>query len=260
VLLAESFLHANPWVPGVVVAVVLFLLGWVITLILRKRDRESKTFDFRPIADLPILSNRPDDDDLKVTYMDEEVHNPRIVRVRLTNTGKQVIKATDFLDPYFIRLNGSKLLDTIITDESASDLLTFIADAREGWVQLNIRTLNPGDTFTVQMIVDSENSTDISISGRVEGQTRPSRIVPTKAELNDARDNAIVGTLGLVLLGLPGLVVALGPDNVAVNIVGWIMFGLGFVWLVLAWRSAISKRRWLANRLQATPLTENWAI
>lgn len=45
-LLADSFLQRNSWMPGVVAAVVLFLIGTGITLYLRQRDRDSKHLDY----------------------------------------------------------------------------------------------------------------------------------------------------------------------------------------------------------------------
>ncbi len=203
--MGESFLERNSWLPGVVVAIVLFITGTAVTLYLRRRDKESKTFDYRVISDLPILLARPDNE-LKVTYMNHEVQNPRMLRVRFVNTGKQVIKAADFLNPYFIRLEGSQLLNTAITEMSAEDLADFAADGQKGWVQLTIKTLNPGDSFTVQMIVDNEDSPSISISGRIEGETRKTAIYPTKSELTLTREWFNIGLLvGLAFMVLSGL-------------------------------------------------------
>ena len=102
VLVADSFLERNGTLLQIIAALVIAIGGGLIGRYLHSRDKSTKTFDYAVISDLSILSNRPDDDDLKVTYMGAEVHNPRIVRVRFTNTGKQVIKDTDLLDPYVI--------------------------------------------------------------------------------------------------------------------------------------------------------------
>lgn len=178
--LANSYLDQHTWLPGVVVALALGVSSIGLNLYFRHRDRDSKTLDYRVLSDSPIVRNRPDDDALKVTYLDEEVQTPRILRIKFTNTGKQVIRATDFLDSYTIRCQGSYLLDTIITDESDQNLVTWFesdgADPKDGKLTLTCNTLNPGDTFTVQMILDSDRPIDVSISGRIEGQTRKTEV------------------------------------------------------------------------------------
>jgi hypothetical protein len=243
VLLADSFLQRNSWAPGVAAAAVLFLFGVLINLVLRQRDKESKTFDYRVISDLPILSNRPDNDGLKITYLGDDVDNPRIVRINFRNTGKQVIKSDEWLNPYIIRLNGSRLKDAVVTDESANDLATLIIDRNEGWVQLNARTLNSGASFTVQMIVDGENDTDMTISGVVVGETRPSKIIDTVEERNRTT-RIYVGLIGAILF-LSGWVLKLiGKEHDKVESVGNAALGVGILVLLfvfLNWASSIKK-------------------
>lgn len=230
-LLSNSFLERNLWVPGVAVAVILFLVGVLINLILRQRDKESKTFDYRVASDLPILSNRPDNDDLKVTYLDEEVRNPRIVRVTFRNTGKQSIKAGEWLHPYMIRLKGSRLLDAIVTDESADDLTKLIVDRNEGWVQLTTGTLNKGATFTVQMIVDGESDTDLTITGDVVDETRPSKVIDSNEERD--RRTRIYTALGGSILLLSGWILKLaGATHSVVDTVGNWCLGVGVLALL----------------------------
>jgi hypothetical protein len=53
-LLADSFLERNSWVPGVAAAVILFIVGTCITLYLRRRDKDSKHLDYRILSDTPI--------------------------------------------------------------------------------------------------------------------------------------------------------------------------------------------------------------
>jgi hypothetical protein len=130
VLIAESFIHRNNWLPGVIVAVVLFVLGTGFTVFLRYRDKVSKTLDYQMVSDLSLLVKRPNN--LKVVYYDQEVQNPRVVSLKFVNTGKQVIKEAEFLEPCVITCKDTKLLDIEIKDESANMLVKTFDSCESG--------------------------------------------------------------------------------------------------------------------------------
>ena len=78
--------------------------------------------------------------------------------MRFISTGKQVIKSAEFLDDYVIWLENGALCAVNITDQSAANIANYLIyqhDPATGHIILNIGTLNEGDNFTVQMIVDS---------------------------------------------------------------------------------------------------------
>ena len=138
------------------------------------------------------------------------------------------------------------MLDTIITDESGINLTEFMSyghDPDQGSVMLTIKTLNPGDTFTVQMIVDGENPTGITVSGRIEDQTRKSMIQPTKAQFDDIKGSARGGTLWFVIAGGLGTYTLLATQRPSAVIFGWIAIGIAVVFLVVGWVSAFRKHR-----------------
>jgi hypothetical protein len=108
VLLADSFLQRNSWLPGVISAVVLYIIGTSITLYFRQKDKASKTLDYRIIDDVPIFSGHDRPEKLRVIYgtadVNTEVNDPRVTRVHFKNTGKQVIEAADFLESFAMHL------------------------------------------------------------------------------------------------------------------------------------------------------------
>jgi hypothetical protein len=256
VLLADSFLERNGTLFQILATVAVAAVGGLVGYWLRSRNKRTKTFDFRVERTLPILFHRPANDALQVTYRNAVVQNPRIVRLNFRNTGKQVIKADEFLNPYTITVQPARLLDTAITDETAASLATHVSyghDPQIGRVQLTVGTLNPADGFTVQMIVDADTVPQLTVSGRVEGQTRPSQIYATKADRTDTRTWFWVYAPFGVVLTLVGLFsLHYHSDKpgsvgwaVAFVVVGLLLLGLGFgMW--------IAARRRLKTRLLAS--------
>ncbi|WAJ43541.1 hypothetical protein OK015_20375 [Mycobacterium sp. Aquia_216] len=170
-VVANSFLEHNSWLPGVVVAVVLFVIG----AIQRHRDKQSKTFDYQIISDVPILRTRPSD--LKVLYQDEELQHPRLLRAAFRNTGNQVIKEVEFLQHYSINFKDAKLADAQLDVEKPRGIVRHLIVDEKGQVEIFCRTINAGDGFVVQILLDSEGPSKVDVTGRIEGWSRPSKSV-----------------------------------------------------------------------------------
>lgn len=249
-LLAESFLEHNSWVPGAAIAIVGLLINWLW----RRRDRKTKAFDYCVLSDVAILSHRPDDEFLKVTYMGEELDNPRIVRVRFANTGTEVIRASEVLDQFVLTVNA-QVVSASIAEQSSRDLAGFklaVPNFPVCEVRLTLATLNPGDNFTLQLLVDSKDKADISLSsGRIEGESRKPGIYTTAAEKHDLTTDLtrklfmFVGTVGL------GTWILLGPlsDTPIQVMFGWFFVAIGLFSGLAACITYVDLRRSLAKGL-----------
>lgn len=175
-LVAESFIERNPWFPGVAVAVGLFILATCITLFLRHRDKDSKHLDYRVVSDTPIFSGSDRPNHLKVSYFDEPVSDPRVTFIRFKNTGKQVIRPGDVLTKFSVSRGQAKLLDAKLMDGSARDLTNFDRNATTNHLELDLQTLNARDWFELRLIYDGGASDRLSVSGRLDGETRSSAV------------------------------------------------------------------------------------
>lgn len=203
---AESFLERNGTlfqiVAGFAFMVGAALLGWF----LGQRNRKTRTLDYQILSDIAVLSHRPNGDQLKVTYEGEELDNPRVVSLRFANTGSEVIRAAEILDDYAVTFQAGWLFSAQILDQSANDLASFeiasedVAGVVRHQIQLRLSTLNPGDYFTLQMLIDSENEAEFKIGGRIEGQTRPSGDMVAQAEGHSRLRNRWKLLCGIVLL------------------------------------------------------------
>jgi hypothetical protein len=221
VLLANGFIERNSWVPGVVVAVVLFLITTGLALYWRTRDRDSKHLDYRVISDTPIVvSRRKRPEILKVVYGATEVSNPYVTEVRFKNTGKQVIEPDDFLTPPAILRRNAKVLDFNIVDESVQGLIDFTGQtvdppSEENPIDVYPKTLNPGDWFTIQVIYDGGEDTPVAVTGRIKGQTRPPRVYedrePTPTNVKVLL--AVAASVALIILTAGGYLAHVGNPS-----------------------------------------------
>jgi hypothetical protein len=208
VLLADSFLERNGTLFQILATVLLAALGGLGGWWLRSRNKQSKTFDYRVASDVAILSHRPNDNELHVTYMGEELYNPRVVRVQFANTGTKVIRPSEILEQYVLTVHNAWLVSSTMVHSSRASLATFEAassDTGEHTVRLTLATLNPGDNFTLQLIVDSENPVKTSISGCAEEETRPPGWLTTERHrrlLTVEVWSSLVGALFMVSTGV----------------------------------------------------------
>ncbi|CRZ18629.1 hypothetical protein [Mycolicibacterium neworleansense] len=221
--MAESFIERNPWFPGVAVAVGLFILATCITLFLRHRDKDSKHLDYRVMSDTPIFSGSDRPHHLKVTYFDESVSDPRVTFVRLKNTGKQVIRPADVLTKFTISRGQAKLLDTKLMNGSAMDLVHFDRDATTGQLELELKTLNAHDWFELRLIYDGGVSDRLLVSGRLDGQTRPSAVYrerDRKQIIFDVLSGLAAMGLGAgIVIGVSSAVQGFGSNSTSLAVV-----------------------------------------
>jgi hypothetical protein len=79
VLLADGFLQEYPWLPEVAVGIAASAIPLLITWLWRRKDRQTKTFDYEIIDDVPVFSGyaRPKDEVVPV-FVDFEVAVPHL--------------------------------------------------------------------------------------------------------------------------------------------------------------------------------------
>jgi hypothetical protein len=230
VSLAASFLERNTWLPGVVVAIALFLITTGLGLYWRSRDRDSKHLDFRILSDTPIVTRRDRPEILKVMFGSTEVNNPYITEVRFKNTGKQVIESSDFLAPLTISRQDAKVLDFNGVDESEPGLIDAMEqtiDPQDNNVKVMSTTLNSGDWFTVQVIYDVGKDENTTVTGRIKGQTRSPQQYQEREGLAPFRIRLLFGAQAVLALGFV-VSVAIGAhsDDKSALAVSWLFLGL----------------------------------
>lgn len=267
-LLADGFVEHNPWAPGVMAAVVLFIVGTGITLYLRRRDKDSKTFDYRVVSNIAIVTSHKRPERLKVVFGTVEVSNPFISQIRFENTGKQVIQPSDFLDAVTILRPSAKIIDFNIVEESEKNLVRSISQVMpiekgvqsHEVIEIEPGTMNPGDWFEAQILYDGESDWAPKVSTRVQGQTRKTGVYLTKQDRSYVRSSLVVAAISSVI-GIVGTFAAwlTGPSLDAAKVVAALSpLAIGMVGLVAtAYFQYRRRRKVVWDRAMGVPKSES---
>ena len=250
---AQGFLIQYPWLPEVVAGTAGVVITLLVTWLWRQSDKDTKTFDYRVISDIPIFTHRDRPEDLKVTYKNLDVSDPRVTQIRFKNTGRRAIEATDFEEPYRIERGKAEFLDyNVIQSSTPATELATIVELGAGtpeYIAVQPKTLNRGDWFTVQIIFDGVNE-KVSVIGRVKDESRPTAIYPLRHELSSANEYRNV----LTFLGLFGVVGAVpiyfGSEPRSLSAV-LVLAAFGALIILGGHLTSFKKRRELFEKLRA---------
>jgi hypothetical protein len=152
---------------GVILALAMSLLGWVIP-----RTRRRKSLTYLVDSNEPLLIGGREIGDLQVVLNGKTVTDARSIALRITNSGKLPIKPNDYerMEGLKIRFNqGQEILSASVTESwptELKDTLTVNVDRMN--VTLPPALLNAGDTFTVR-ILERGGAENPSVVGRIAG-------------------------------------------------------------------------------------------
>lgn len=186
-VLADSLLERNGTLIGIIVAAVTLVVSCWFTWRLAIRNTSSKTFDYR-VQDIAILSQRPFDSEVRVLHGAEEIRHPRVVNVQFANSGSEVIRSSEILEPYALKVD-TRPISVVLIQSSRPNLATLTAiepvSGEPSWfrIPLTLETMNPGDNFMLQLIVDSEQPVETSLSGCAEKETRSPGLYTTEPHM-----------------------------------------------------------------------------
>jgi hypothetical protein len=180
--------------------------------------RRPKRLDYEIVSDLQLINARVKYlDQLKVTYGGNPLEDPRIVVIRIHNTGKSAVTEDDFKggEPisvfYEQNFYTSAELSAASLGTARSDIATIERKTVSGWIEgktppieLSIipRLLNPGEWIELQLISDGPHG-EISVYSRFAEQSRPMRTMNLYRRAAIARllePMAVIIVLGLVAI------------------------------------------------------------
>lgn len=245
-----QFVERNGTAFQILAAVLATAFSCWFTWRLATKDKPTKTFDFR-LQDVAILNERPADTQLRITYEDTELRHPRIVKVQFANSGSEVIRASEILEPYALKVD-TRPISVALTSSSRPELakLTSIEPPPNegGWWQIpiNLDTINPGQSFILQLIVDSEQPIKAGLSGCAENETRPPGLYTTEPHIRALTVEIRAASLGAIaLIGLGAWYIVNGFDSggwsLAIGVL-YAVLGVATCWAVLSARAERKRR------------------
>lgn len=184
------------------------VVGTAAGMLQARRGRMVKTLDYYVVDDVELLTDdaRSLRTRLHVEYDGVRVVAPRIVSVRIRNTGTTAIREAEYTRPVRIRYAANPPFEATVVacspDSGLEGVRNLHAASGEPDVLLQPGLMNPGEWFDVQMISDGPHGR-ISVDARFADQSRP---------MADMADGARLGPLSrleVVLLVLLPLLAAL---------------------------------------------------
>ena len=202
-------------------ATVLAVIGIGVSVYLALRDRERKTLDFHVASDVHLLSAhaRRLGSSLRLEFAGLEVVDPRILTIRIRNSGTRAIVSDDYETPICIEYEKNPPIDvSVVACAPDSGLSNLKEDPEVRPASAHVAYLpslmNAGEWFDVQLLSDGPHG-EIRVTARFANQDRPMRDLADSLALLSFGRGTIFGVAALVVVA--GVVVAVTSDNAVVG-------------------------------------------
>jgi hypothetical protein len=231
-----------------------FITGIVVGLLIAVAQiiyqRQPKQLDWELRHDVRLISPQARHlrEKLELQYDGTPLVYPRVLVIRVANTGKKAVSAQDFDggDPVKIGYESNPPFDVQLVAASPGLSAEDVADVkrlyglngskRKGAVEIVPKLLNAGEWFDVQMLSDYDHG-DITVTSRFADQRRPMK----RLDLNQVRPRwpmfalalpAFVGGLATALLTTLSPAFSLPGNRVFSAVLLTVMLGLSLLAVV----------------------------
>jgi hypothetical protein len=166
---------------------VLGVIGVVVSTIAWVQQRQPKQLDYEIRSDIRLMNPRARDLQLRVTNMNGlGFEDPRIMTLRIRNTGKKAVSEEDFIGGQPIIIVSEEpptpTVEAQLTDRSPGlpdDIAEVTVDLDQemdspdfGIIRIEPKLLNSGEWFDVQILFENSPG-DVSVTARFADQRRP---------------------------------------------------------------------------------------
>ena len=105
---------------------------------------------------------------LGVTWDGEPLRHPRLIRLRLVNTGRQVVRSSDFDEgeAFWVTVHGAVIKALDVLSRSGGVQCHQLRPTGDDRVGLLPKSLEPREWVDVQLVVDGEHYKGLSVSAR----------------------------------------------------------------------------------------------
>ncbi len=177
------------FIPMIISAIISALCGWMINWILPASPVKASNIPKKEITCTlnyyqKLITKNISDDNFKIIYNNEEVSDPYIFNITITNTGNYAIQNEDFKKEFSINFEGSNKIINASVDKSSNDDICdeIIQNSRTEGTKIIITNffLNPNETFTLSIITDKK-PTAVKYDSRIK-DTSNLELINTPAE------------------------------------------------------------------------------
>jgi hypothetical protein len=248
-----------------VVSATLGALGLIAAYVFYRRSQQPKTLDWVMIFDRFMGTGPAASSGLTVAFKGTQVLLPRLAVIRIHNTGKQAIRPEDYHGALTIEAPGARIHSVEYVGAVPSEVLADHPEAQlagESMARLAPVLLNAGELYILQCVVDGGKPGGLTVTGRIAGQSRPTRRVEQGLPARQVRlytlfsfiinvmIGAIVLSVGYIFSRIPNparefksLVIAIVPMIVVITILQWAVATRAYkLSLRLKWPSSMSFR------------------
>jgi hypothetical protein len=190
--------------------VILAALGIVVAIAIYLRQRTIKRFEYHMISsrELMVDAKVGGNKELRVRYGEREVKDPRLVALKLHNSGRMEIRSDDFEQPVRIVVSPeASVVFTEVVGTNPDRLQPIITIADDKTLELKPLLLNAGDWMELQLLVDGD-PTPLELVGRIAGVQHIRDIEPRlkRNELIKQQAWFIVAVIALLIGLLPAVI------------------------------------------------------
>jgi hypothetical protein len=200
---------------GIIVASVVGIVAIVVPIVIYLRQRNVISVDYEIISDVKLMDSDAADatdafaNQIEVTYNGRHLTHPRIVDVRVTNTGNTPVEATDYEHPIVFELDGGQPpIDATVIAETAQRITGNLFESKPDpprAISIRPPLLNRGEWFTLRMLFDNKDSRVIGSHRIVGGHPmRESVMAVASSQARFSRYGLALWTLAVIPSGIIG--------------------------------------------------------
>lgn len=171
------------WNWGYAVATLISLVGLVLSIWALKQGHRPKILDYVVITNVAILpSHAKGHTALAVTWEGEKLTDPRLVEVRIKNTGKRAVVASEYVAPIQVLYENGQPFDGFVQSASAArfknmsygDIFLDGYDRATSAIAIRPSLMNADDWFTLQLLSEGDPGR-ITVTSDFKDQARSMR-------------------------------------------------------------------------------------
>jgi hypothetical protein len=153
---------------GTVIGLVLAVTGIGITILIAFYTRRLKRIDRETIADNAILP-KEGPGNLSVLCDGKKLDRPRLVIIRIANSGRMEVRPGDFDSdsPLTLSTSSQTMVATASVLRTKPNDLSVALQKEPHWVAVRPLLLNRGESVDIQLVLDGKDAIDVT--GRIAG-------------------------------------------------------------------------------------------